>query len=203
MDHPIAAALTRALSALFAPLLIGCGVAAGLVYSGYVITPRSELRAVGEPTPEPAQPQVIVVTAPAAAPRAPEPPPEPVRERPVFVTLGHDEVNDSLTVVDTSRAAVNAILDDSSGLATNVRILPFVEHERVVGFRLYGVRPDSPLSALGLRNGDTVRSVNGIDLTSPDTALETYVRLRAADVLDVRLTRLGRDARLLVLIHDV
>lgn len=201
MDHPIAAALTRALSAFLAPLLIACGVAAGLAYGGTMIVPQSAIE-LGEPTPEPAQPQIIVVSAPAAAPQAPVPPAEPAHERPVFVMVGTTEVNDQLTVVDTTRTALSSLIENSSTLMTSARVLPHEVHGEVVGFRLYGVRPDSALAALGLQTGDTVRSINGIEMTSPDSALEAYTRIREADVLDVRLTRRNRDARLLVLIHD-
>lgn len=201
MDHPIAAALARALSAFLAPMLIACGVAAGLAYGGYMLVPESAIE-LGEPTPEPAQPQVIVVSAPAAAPQTPEPPAEPNDSRPLFVTIGRSDVNERLTVVDTTRTALSHLLERSPSLFTSARIVPFVEDERVVGFRLYGLSPDSPLGVLGLQNGDTVRSINGTSLTGPETALEAYARLRTAEVLDVRLSRRGRDARLLVLIHD-
>jgi general secretion pathway protein C len=42
-----------------------------------------------------------------------------------------------------------------------------------------------------LQNGDRLLTINGLDLSSPDKALETYVRLRAANHLVVALERRG------------
>lgn len=45
------------------------------------------------------------------------------------------------------------------------------------------------IGALGMENGDVLRSVNGLDITSPENALDAYARLRSAEHLDVRVRR--------------
>jgi len=203
MDGRILAAFTQITSAFLAPVLIAGGIVVGLAHGRYSLVTRPEAAPVVDPTPQPApaQPTVVVVTAPAL-PAAPLPPADPGPPAPEVVTIGYSEVNDWLGVADTTRAEVLLLLDDAGALASKVRILPYLEHGRVSGVKLYGVRSDSALAAFGLRNGDVVRTVNGIPLTSPDASLEAYSRLREADFVDVRLTRRGREARLLVLIHD-
>jgi general secretion pathway protein C len=73
------------------------------------------------------------------------------------------------------------------------RVIPHEEDGRVVGVRLYGVRRTSLLGRLGIRNGDMLRTINGFDMTSPDTALEAYTRLRTADKLTLAVKRQNKD----------
>lgn len=44
----------------------------------------------------------------------------------------------------------------------------------------------------GLQNGDRLRTINGLDVTNPERALEAYARLRAGvDHLRVEVERSG------------
>ena len=69
--------------------------------------------------------------------------------------------------------------------------MPAVKNGKPDGFKLYAVRPDSLLAALGLHNGDTVTAINGHLLGTPDHVLELYDRLRDAKVFTVTITRAG------------
>ncbi|HUS66123.1 MAG TPA: PDZ domain-containing protein [Kofleriaceae bacterium] len=73
-----------------------------------------------------------------------------------------------------ARAAADAWLHDTAGLARSARIVPTLVDGRPQGFKLYAIKPGSAPAAIGLHNGDTITRVNGIELTSID---------RAADVL--------------------
>ncbi len=57
------------------------------------------------------------------------------------------------------------------------RLVPALRDGKVEGFKLYGIRPLSPLATIGLRNGDTVLSIQGVELTSPHSALALYRQL--------------------------
>ena len=74
----------------------------------------------------------------------------------------------------------------------SARIVPHEENGQVVGVKLYGIRRNSLLGKLGLQNGDLLRTINGFEMSSPDTALEAYSRLRSASNLSVAVTRRGR-----------
>ena len=63
---------------------------------------------------------------------------------------------------------------------------------KLLGLRLFGIRPGSLLGTLGLQNGDRLESINGFDIASPQRALEAYARLSTAKRLNVRVIRLGR-----------
>jgi general secretion pathway protein C len=66
----------------------------------------------------------------------------------------------------------------------------------VIGFKLYAIRPNSPLARLGFQNGDTLVSINGFALTSADKALEIYTKLREATSLEFEVQRAGKTLRL-------
>ncbi len=73
-----------------------------------------------------------------------------------------------------------------------VRVIPHEVEGRTVGVKVFGIRPGSMLDALGFQNGDLVRSVDGLDIATPDAALEAYGRLGGRDEHVVRITREGR-----------
>ncbi|MES1188219.1 MAG: hypothetical protein ABUL60_30660 [Myxococcales bacterium] len=77
-------------------------------------------------------------------------------------------------------------------LLQSVRVVPEQMNGKVVGLRLFGIRPASLLGTLGLKNGDRLESINGFDVTNPEKALEAYARLRTAPHLQLRLVRSGR-----------
>ena len=51
------------------------------------------------------------------------------------------------------------------------------------------IRPRSLLANLGMKVGDVVSSVNGVELDSPEKALQIFQQLREAKRLTVDLTR--------------
>jgi len=77
-----------------------------------------------------------------------------------------------------------------------VRFVPTRQDGRLVGLRVFGIRPGSLLSSLGLQNGDRLESINGLEIASPQKALEAYARLSTATRLSVRIVRLGRPVQI-------
>jgi len=90
------------------------------------------------------------------------------------------------------RGLVDQILENQAELMRTARIIPHEENGRVVGVKMYGIRRNSLLGRLGIQNGDMMRTINGYDLSSPDSALEAYARLRNADNLSVAVVRRGQ-----------
>jgi general secretion pathway protein C len=98
----------------------------------------------------------------------------------------------SETEFKIDRGVVDKILENQAELMRQARIVPEQENGKVVGIRLFGVRPDTLLGTLGMENGDRLEKINGFDMTSPESALEAYARLRTADHLTVSLNRRGQ-----------
>lgn len=95
----------------------------------------------------------------------------------------------SATEFNIDRGVVDKILENQSELMRQARIVPEQENGKVVGIRMFGIRPETLLGTLGMENGDRLQTINGFDMASPEKALEAYARLRTADKLTIRLTR--------------
>lgn len=90
------------------------------------------------------------------------------------------------------RSVVDKILGDQSALMKAARIVPDIQNGQTIGVRLYGIRPDTLLGALGIQNGDRLETINGFNMASPEKALEAYARLRSASGLKVQVNRRGQ-----------
>lgn len=90
------------------------------------------------------------------------------------------------------RSLVESVLQDPATGLGAIRVVPYSKDGRMVGTKLYGIRKDSPLHTLGLQNGDVLLAINGLEIATPDAALEAYGRLRSATNLSVSLERRGQ-----------
>jgi general secretion pathway protein C len=102
-----------------------------------------------------------------------------------------NEVHCSGSRCSLARATVNKVLANTAVLATSVRAMPVVKDGRPSGFRLDAIRPGSIFAHLQLQNGDTLKAVNGTELTTPDSALALYTKLRTASHLLLQVERQG------------
>jgi general secretion pathway protein C len=102
----------------------------------------------------------------------------------------------SATEFNVDRQVVDKILENQAELMRSARIVPEQENGKVVGIRLFGIRPDTLLGTLGLENGDRLQTINGFDMASPEKALEAYARLRTADHLTVQVNRRGQNTNI-------
>lgn len=104
---------------------------------------------------------------------------------------GIEKISD--TKFNIQRSIVDKVLANQGSIMKTARVIPHEEDGRVVGVKLYGIRRTSLLGKLGVRNGDMLRTINGFDMTSPDTALEAYSRLRTADALSLAVKRQNKE----------
>ncbi len=142
------------------------------------------------------QTQMFKPPAPPSASAAPAPPPPPGGAGGVSddIKNGIQKVGPNEYNID--RGVVDKILENQAELMRQARIVPEQENGKVVGIRLFGVRPDTLLGTLGMENGDRLEKINGFDMASPEKALEAYARLRTADHLTVSVTRRGQPMNL-------
>lgn len=90
------------------------------------------------------------------------------------------------------RALVDDALQDPESVLRSIRVVPQAKDGQLLGVKVYGIRRDSVLHALGLQNGDALLAINGLEIATPDAALEAYARLRGASNLALSLERRGR-----------
>jgi general secretion pathway protein C len=128
---------------------------------------------------------------PVAMPTPTPPSPgEPQDELTAMLDQGIKKMSEDSYEVD--RTLVNNLLANPMSVARGARIVPSVKDGQPNGFKLYAIRPNSVYAKLGMRNGDTISSVNGFDLSSPDKALEVYTKVREASNLSVSVLRRGK-----------
>lgn len=137
----------------------------------------------GQPAPPPAAAPPPGTMMPPGGPRVPGRVPPEIASK--IQRTGETEF-----VID--RSAVDEIIARQAELLRSVRLVPRTQDGAVTGMALRGVQPGTLLDRLGLRNGDVIQSMNGFDLTNPETALQAYAKLRAADRLMLRIERNGQ-----------
>ena len=140
------------------------------------------------------QPPVGAAPAPTPAPAAsaaPEAPPKTGGPPTVPADIASKIQKISDTEFNIDRSVVDKILENQAELMRSARIVPEQKDGKVVGVRLFGIRPDTLLGTLGLQNGDRLETINGFNMASPEKALEAYARLRTASALNVKVNRRG------------
>lgn len=94
------------------------------------------------------------------------------------------------------RSLVDEVINQQSLLMSQVRVVPEMKNGETLGIRLFGIRPDSLLTQLGLENGDRLDVINGFPLASPEQALQAYAQLRTADAFTLTVQRRGNTLNL-------
>jgi general secretion pathway protein C len=138
--------------------------------------------------------------APAAA-ATPATPPQPGASGELAAALDQGIQRSGDNEFSVRRSLVDRILENQAELMRTTRIMPQSVGGRVVGVQLFGVSENSLLGRLGMRNGDTLSRINGLDIATPDRALEAYSRLRTADHIQLSVTRNGQPVNIDFNIH--
>lgn len=124
--------------------------------------------------------------APAAAP----PPTAP--KDPFAAELDKGIKKTGNNTYEVQHSTLDSLLGNMGALARAARIVPETRDGKSIGFRLFSIRPEGPFGKIGLQNGDIISAINGLEMTSPDKALEVYTKLKTANHLSVGLERNGQ-----------
>ena len=114
-----------------------------------------------------------------------------------------DPMFDAIEKIDDThyklpRKVVDAMLANPMASMRGARVVPAIKNGVEDGFKLYAIRPSSIFAKIGFTNGDTVHSINGLALTTPDNALEAYTKLKDATTVTVDITRRGKPIELVI-----
>ncbi len=93
---------------------------------------------------------------------------------------------------EVQRRTLEAWLGNLRELAGEVRVVPETRDGKTAGVRLDHMPPRGSFAAIGLRNGDVIRAVNGLELDSPERALDAYLKLRLASHISLAADRAGQ-----------
>lgn len=98
------------------------------------------------------------------------------------------------TTFEVKRSVIAPMLDEPEVWIRTARIVP----ARDGGMKVYGMRSTSLLRALGLSNGDTVLSVNGRSLDTPDDAMAAWSERHTTDVFRLLVRRRATELELTI-----
>jgi general secretion pathway protein C len=98
--------------------------------------------------------------------------------------MGENRWSIAREVADQARGNVG-------GLLTSVRLEPRLTNGATAGFVVRMIKPRSLLAQLGIRKGDVLMQVNGVDLNSPEKGLQVVQQLREARTISISLERKG------------
>lgn len=130
-------------------------------------------------------------------PAAPTPPARPVKPKRRASALPPEIASKiqkiSETEFNVDRSAIDLVLERQAELMKSARIAPLKKDGQVIGVKMQRIAAGSLLDTLGIKQGDVIRSINGLSLADPEKALEAYARLRTTDQLKVAVQRGGKD----------
>jgi|GEM_PF-5168078 len=136
-------------------------------------------------------PPPITVPAPVAAPE-----PKRSKKAPLFseaeLTAGIQEIGPDRYRV--TRDIITRGMADAAGVVRGTKFQPQTgaSGQRNQGVKLAGVAETSTLHKLGMREGDVLRTLNGVNLSTPDGMLGAYALLREQQTVTLSVMRDGR-----------
>ena len=150
--------------------------------------------------PSMAQRCVAVSDDATLAPRSIQPPASPPQPAaPAFdVDANVHRIDD--THAKVTRALVDYALANPMAIGSTMRVVPAMQDGKPSGFKLYAIRPSSIAAQLNLANGDTLVAVNDASLTTADSALDAYTKLRDAKQIVLDVIRRGKPLKLTIAI---
>jgi general secretion pathway protein C len=100
-----------------------------------------------------------------------------------------EEVGENRWVIP--RESADGARGNLNELLRQARVEPRIVDGQTQGFVVRMIRPNTLLDMLGIRRGDVLMKINGIDLNSPEKALQIFQQLREARSISVDLLRGG------------
>lgn len=106
------------------------------------------------------------------------------------IEAGIKKISDTQFEID--KALIDRVTANPMAFMKGARVVPAMKNGKPEGIKLYAIRPSSPYAKLGLTNGDTLMSVNGMQLDNVEKGLEMYQKLRSSTNLEVEVVRRGK-----------
>jgi general secretion pathway protein C len=100
-----------------------------------------------------------------------------------------------------SREDVETVANNPAALFSQARILPKYDEGKMVGVQLNAIKPGSLFEQIGIREGDTITELNGIQITSQQDSATVLRELTSANAFNVTVT--GNDGAIRQLSYEV
>lgn len=92
-----------------------------------------------------------------------------------------------------SQEAVLDALNDMGSVLTAARMTPVVRDGAIEGFLVTEIKPRGIMDAIGLKNGDILKRVNGYEMTSPERAVQVLTALKGQTSFKIDIVRGGQN----------
>jgi general secretion pathway protein C len=100
------------------------------------------------------------------------------------------QVGEREYILDSRR--IQKALENPEQILTHARLLPNITDGRQEGFSVSEVVPGGIYSSLGLRNGDILLRINGLEINNPEVAIQAMSALKGMSNIDLDVIRSGR-----------
>lgn len=90
-----------------------------------------------------------------------------------------------------NKEKVEQSLENPQQILTDARLLPNIQNGKQEGFRVLEVKPGGLYESLGLKNGDILLRINGIDISSPDVAIQAISAFKGMNRVNLDIMRDG------------
>jgi general secretion pathway protein C len=94
------------------------------------------------------------------------------------------------------RRKVEQSLADPEKLLTDARMLPNIKNGKHEGFVISEIIPGGLYDSLGLKNGDILLRINGLEISNPEVAIQAMSALRGMNSVDLDIIRGGNNISL-------
>ncbi len=109
----------------------------------------------------------------------------------LILQVQFDEAKENSKTIVLSKTELSDYVNQKQKLVSEIGFLPVMEDEKVTGFALSKIRPDTKAASLGLYNGDVIKVVNNISASDPEF-LQTIQELSDVPEVTVKVDRNGR-----------
>ncbi len=94
-------------------------------------------------------------------------------------------------ILDSKR--VQESIENPERILTDARLLPNFVDGKQEGFAISEVIPDGLYHSLGLKNGDVLLKVNGLEISNPEVAIQAMSALKGMNRVNLDIVRSGKN----------
>ncbi|MBI5098223.1 MAG: PDZ domain-containing protein [Nitrospirae bacterium] len=94
-------------------------------------------------------------------------------------------------IIDSRK--IQKSLENPEQILTHARLLPNIKDGRQEGFTVSEVVPGGIYQSLGLRNGDILLKINGLEISNPEVAIQAMSALKGMNNVDLDIIRNGKN----------
>lgn len=101
------------------------------------------------------------------------------------------KVGEQEYILDSRR--VQKSLENPEQILTDARLLPNFVDGKQAGFKISEVIPDGLYGSLGIKNGDVLLRINGLEISNPEVAIQAMSALKGMNRVNLDINRNGKN----------